>query len=83
MTLFQSILGEISKKIGVQSQDQELIKNTISEVVGVSLPVTAIKISHQKIFITTSPTIKMAIKIKEKEILSLLSQKNKLFFSIH
>lgn len=74
MSLFSSILSELSKKI----QGAELFKNDIAQIVsdtvGVSITKDQLEIKEGKLFISVSPTIKTKILFKKDNLLQRLQQ---------
>lgn len=82
MSLFTTVLESISKKISAQSDTQKGVQSVLEQVLVVPVTLDTISIRDKKVFITATPTVKLAIKLKEKKILSLLKDRHILVDSI-
>lgn len=75
-SVFQNILGDLQKKFLRESNRCADIATVISEVLHIPITAEQVKYKGKVATILVSPTIKMAIKVKEEELLKLLSQKD-------
>lgn len=76
MSLFKNTLQKISNSLDSHSYNYQLISTLLTKILGVKILPTNIIIRDKKIIIQSSPTIKMAIKLKEKELISILKKQN-------
>lgn len=74
MSLFNDILQKLSQSIVEKSDNKELIAKTISIGLGITISPDMVSVSGKKIYIKSAPTIKLAIKMKEPELVRLLQE---------
>ncbi len=76
MTLFSDILQKLAASITEKGAEKEQIAKIMSDVL--TIPITADMVTYKntKVYITASPTIKLALKLKESELLRLFSSHN-------
>ena len=74
MSLFQSILEDISKHLRSVEGNKDDIARVISTIVGVVISPNQLQIKQNTLFISTSPTIKSAIRLKQTALLKELKQ---------
>ena len=75
MSLFNDILQKLSQSIAEKSDNKELIAKTLSEGLGISINPDMVSVAGKKIYIKSAPTIKLALKMKESELVRLLQEK--------
>lgn len=76
MSLFQSILGDITKRLSGIEGNKEAIAQVVSTVVGIPITPNQLHIKNNTLFIVVSPTIKSAIRFKQTALLSALQRYN-------
>ncbi len=74
MSLFQSLLEELSKKIKGTELHKNSISKDISEVLSIVILPDQLKIKNGEIFINVSPTIKTVIKLKKGALLTVVGK---------
>mgnify|MGYP001601376951 CR=1 FL=1 len=72
MSLFQNILGDISKKLQKSQFSKEVIVITVSKTIGFNISTDDIYIKNQTIYFNVSPTIKSIITLKQNLLLKEL-----------
>jgi hypothetical protein len=82
MSLFQSILSQLQDKFLKESDRCADIARIVSEIL--HIPIVPEQVIYKKgnITLQVSPTIKMAIRIKEEELKTLLRKESIEVFSI-
>lgn len=76
MSLFQSVLQKITKSLESNEYDRKISAEVISSYIKSQISIDQIKIREKKLFISAHPTIKLIIKVKEKELIQALQSKN-------
>lgn len=76
MSLFSSILDELSKKLQKGEQYKKEISKDIEEIIGATVLPDQIIIKNKTLFISVSPTIKTVILLKKQKLLEQLKQYN-------
>lgn len=76
MSLFSSILDELSKKLQKGEQYKKEISKDIEEIIGITVLPDQIIIKNKTLFISVSPTIKTVILLKKQKLLEQLKQYN-------
>ena len=76
MSLFQNILGDISKKLQKSQFSKEVIVITVSKTIGFNISTDDIYIKNQTIYFNVSPTIKSIITLKQNLLLKELESFN-------
>lgn len=74
MSLFHSILSQIQEKILKETSANEIAASIISTTLGTHIAKEQVSVKGTTIRITTTPTIKMAIMMKQKTLLAALQQ---------
>lgn len=82
MSLFQITLQKIAESLSFKESSKELIIGVINEYLHTNFSANSLTIVNQKVFIQAPPTVKLVIRLHEKEILENLKEKNILLFSI-
>ncbi len=73
MSLFQDVLHQIQTQLQKKGLKNKQIAEIISAKIGVPISPEQVTIRNTSIIISTLPTIKVSLRLKEKEILLLLS----------
>jgi hypothetical protein len=76
MSLFQTILGDITKKLSRIEGGKDEIARIVTTIVGVSISANQLHIKNGTLFISVSPTVKSAIRFKQTALLSELKSYN-------
>lgn len=76
MTLFSSILEELSRKLQGGEQYKKEISETISVVIGVIITPDQINIKNKTVLLSVSPTIKTVVLLKKQKIIDQLQKYN-------
>jgi hypothetical protein len=74
MSLFNSLLEEISNRLKKNEFNKEEIINDINKITGLNLDINNIKIKENKLFFIVSPTIKTSIYLKKETLLKTISK---------
>jgi hypothetical protein len=72
MSLFSSILSELTKSIQGGQLYKEDIAKCISNSIGISITPDQIQIKEKNIFLKVSPTIKTIVRLKQKSLIEAL-----------
>lgn len=75
-SVFQNILADLQKKFLKESNRCAEIAQIVSEAIHVQITAEQIKYKGKVVTIMVSPTMKMAIRVKEEELKKLLIQKD-------
>jgi hypothetical protein len=76
MSLFNSILHTLQKKIDAQNAYKETVSESIQQVIGVKIPPSAVtSLKEGVLIIQSSPSVKMAILLKREKILAVLKER--------
>ena len=76
MSLFQSVLVKITKKFSEEELQSEAVQKVVESILGMTLPPQSVRCIGAKLVVTANPTIKMAIRFKQEELLSALKKNN-------
>ncbi len=76
MSLFQTILGDIAKRLSGIEGHKEDIARLITSVIGISISANQLQIKNTTLFVLVSPTIKSAIRLKQTALLIELKPYN-------
>ncbi len=74
MNLFQSLLGEITKKLQGTEIHKDSISKELTEIVGFSIHPDQVMIRDKKVFISLSPTLKTKFLLKRSSIETALKK---------
>ena len=69
MSLFHTILEDITKQLRSVEGNKDDIANVVSTILGVPVSANQLQIKQNTLFISTSPTIKSAIRLKQTALL--------------
>lgn len=69
MSLFHTILEDITKRLRSVEGNKDDIANVVSTILGVPVSANQLQIKQNTLFISTSPTIKSAIRLKQTALL--------------
>lgn len=69
MSLFHTILEDITKRLRSVEGNKDDIANVVSTILGVPISANQLQIKQNTLFISTSPTIKSAIRLKQTALL--------------
>lgn len=72
MSLFSSILNELTKSLQGGQLYKEDIAKCISNSIGINITSDQIQIKEKKIFLKVSPTIKTIVRLKQKSLIEAL-----------
>lgn len=76
MSLFSSILEELTKKLHSGEQSKKEISETVSEVIGISISPDQISVKNGALFLSISPTIKTVVLLRKQKLLEVLQKYN-------
>ena len=76
MSLFSSILEELTKKLSTGEQYKKEIAETVSSIVGFTFLPDHMIIKNGVLFINASPTVKTAILLRKQKILENVRKYN-------
>lgn len=69
MSLFHTILEDITKRLRSVEGNKDDIAKVVSTVLGIAISANQLQIKQNTLFISTSPTIKSAIRLKQTALL--------------
>lgn len=72
MSLFQSVLAQLQEKIIKNHTDIEQVARIVSMVLGVTIVSESLLLKKGILTITAPATVKMAIKLKQKALITAL-----------
>jgi hypothetical protein len=75
MQLFQNILSSLHQKILIQQESQSAVTDVINSVLGTSLTNDQVKIKDGVLIVSSAPTIKLTLKLKERLVREALQEK--------
>ena len=82
MSLFQSVLFQLSKKLLGNEKEKELIAKIVTDVIKIPISPDVISIKEGKVFIQAPPTIRSAIRLHNNEIITVLKKQHITIFFI-
>jgi len=76
MSLFHSILEELSKKLSKKESYKEDIARDITTCIGVTVSADQIRVKNGSLYLSVSPTIKTVLHLKKVSLLKQLQKYN-------
>lgn len=74
MSLFHSVLAQIEQTLVANNSHTTLMANIISTTLGTTISPDVLRVQENTLYITTSGSIKMAIKLRQKALITALQQ---------
>lgn len=81
MSLFHTILSELTKKLSNEEEKKDIIAQEITEVLHIPINKDELFLSKKGLFLNVSPTKKAALYLKKEAIKDILSKHNLLLLS--
>lgn len=74
MSLFSSILEELTKKLYSGEQSKKEVSEIVSTIVGITISPDQITIKNGTLFLSISPTIKTVVLLRKQKLLEGLQR---------
>jgi hypothetical protein len=75
MSLFKNILHTLSKKLDLENTKTDTVATIVQDCLKTPITSSQVKIQKGTLFLSVSPTIKMAVSLKKQALLACFKEK--------